>query len=150
MTRGKIVLVSDDKILSSLEFNGDMYIDGHGEDVITYLKGVHTEEAYRTYVKRFNKRHFGYHGYPLISELVSSGEEIDDSPYLELSKENYNQYWHLPHYLYIKSIRSKPFVVKSINFDVTVDPEGVVAFYYGVFEDDCMEYSVGYSATKKD
>ena len=64
MTRGKIVLITNDKLLTSVEFNGDMYVEhGHGEQLLKDLPNIKTEEEYRDYVVAFDNENFGYANY---------------------------------------------------------------------------------------
>ena len=59
-----------DMVLSSVEFNGDMYgstnddkpsqISGHYKDVIRHLKKVHDKDSFIMEVELFNEDNFGY------------------------------------------------------------------------------------------
>ncbi len=62
MTRGKICVATDEKLLNSVEFNGDMYVEhGNGEEVIQAFDGeISTEEEYKNYVVEFDKNHHQY------------------------------------------------------------------------------------------
>lgn len=41
MTRGTIAIIADDgRLLKSTEFNGDMYLDGYGEDAVKCLENI--------------------------------------------------------------------------------------------------------------
>ena len=62
MTRGKICVATDEKLLNSVEFNGDMYVEhGHGEEVIeAFESGITTEQEYRDYVLEFDKNNHQY------------------------------------------------------------------------------------------
>lgn len=60
MTRGTFYLFKDNKIYSSVEFNGDMYYNGYGELAANYLKNVKTLEDFERVIKEFNRRKFNY------------------------------------------------------------------------------------------
>lgn len=63
MTRGQIAIItSDGRLITSAEFNGDMYYngEGYGKEVVEALESVETEEEYREFVNDFNDRNFQY------------------------------------------------------------------------------------------
>lgn len=62
MTRGRICVATNEKLLNSVEFNGDMYVEhGHGEEVIeAFESGISTEQEYRDYVEAFDNENFNY------------------------------------------------------------------------------------------
>lgn len=62
MTRGQIAaILPDGKLITSVEFNGDMYYSGgHGEEVFSELECIESEKEYREFVKDFNDRNFRY------------------------------------------------------------------------------------------
>ena len=63
MTRGKIIyLDSDQKAYSTIEFNGDMYPEGHGDEILERFEENYFTSftVYENFVFRFNKRNFGY------------------------------------------------------------------------------------------
>lgn len=118
MTRGKICVATEDKLLNSVEFNGDMYVEhGNGEEVIeAFESGITTEQEYRDYVLEFDKNHHQYQ----FETRDDKGENYFDNDYfingveerpLE-SKEtenlldfshNYIDNW-FSDYLYLKNI----------------------------------------------
>lgn len=59
MTRGKIIyLDSDQKAYSTIEFNGDMYPEGHGDEIIERFEENYFTSftVYENFVFRFNLR----------------------------------------------------------------------------------------------
>ena len=61
MTRGQIAIITKaNEIYTSIEFNGDMYLEGWGNDAIEELKSVHTPDEYYKAVDKFNKEHHNY------------------------------------------------------------------------------------------
>ena len=60
MTRGKFVLITEDQVHISIEFNGDMYPSGYGIEVMNRLKKVYTSDDFISGVTEFNKENFQY------------------------------------------------------------------------------------------
>jgi len=67
MTRGTLYYIYKDnrgkvKVVRSVEFNGDMYFDGHGWKVISMLAELPTDipEEFESKVKEFDKENFKY------------------------------------------------------------------------------------------
>lgn len=118
MTRGRICVATDEKLLNSVEFNGDMYVEhGHGEEVIeAFESGITNEQEYREYVKAFDDKNFNYSA----ETRDSNGENyFDGSVYVKGVRErllgseevenlldfshNYIDKW-LSDYFYLKNI----------------------------------------------
>ena len=60
MTRGQIaVVLPNGKILSSVEFNGDMYLSHYGKEIIEELEYIDSEEEFKEYVGKFNRENYG-------------------------------------------------------------------------------------------
>ena len=88
MTRGKLALTIDEngiqKNYISIEFNGDMYPDGHGKEVLSAYKSgkIATARDFERFVAGFNKRNFGYpsdEGYPSDDPDGSFVRRLPDS-----------------------------------------------------------------------
>ena len=65
MTRGQIAIITKSKVMTSIEFNGDMYMPsgkwgGHGRKVINALKRVYDVATYMYEVAKFNKDNHHY------------------------------------------------------------------------------------------
>ena len=60
MTRGTIYFVTDKYIIETLEFNGDMYPSGHGNDVIGRLENVDSIKTFKKEIIEFNKSAHNY------------------------------------------------------------------------------------------
>lgn len=92
MTRGTlyyICLAKNEmmKVIRSCEFNGDMYPEGHGNDVMNALSNIDVgqPEEFKRFVKKFDKENFNYQaekgGYfrfyddKKVSFLISSRNE---------------------------------------------------------------------------
>lgn len=125
MTRGKIVLITDKYIFTSIEFNGDMYLkDGHGEEIIERLSRVKDCEDFIDEVIEFNDNNFGYDYNGIIGEV----DEID------FSKDFYRNW---SDFVYIKNIgKDREITLRNGNKDVIVEDE-IVIFDEGVRYELC-------------
>lgn len=121
MTRGNFVLVTDDKILMSCQFNGDMYPIGRGLKAYALLEGVTTEEEFENAVRIFRDVYFPGYCETDIHEIAN----------LDFSRDYYGSF--NSDYLYIKNIGSAahPIVEReSGNFKV-IEPGEIQVWYYG-------------------
>lgn len=90
MTRGKVLFIDDNgKLYCSTEFNGDMYPEGNGGEVIEKFKeGYFSDHGhYCRFIELFNKHHFNYE-----SELF---EEITCETHILLIKDNWTDYLYV-------------------------------------------------------
>lgn len=126
MTRGQIAIITPEgKILSSTEFNGDMYCrdNGHGKDVYDALEGIETEAEYRAFVEQFNRERFNYK-----EQLFY---EYDDSFY-DMSTDYFDKWFS--DYVYIKNLSEKEIKFKdSESRAITLDAGKTAIFNYGEF-----------------
>ncbi|MBQ8160307.1 MAG: hypothetical protein IJ083_06095 [Clostridia bacterium] len=73
MTRGRGILIYDGPdgaplMDISIEFNGDMYASGYGQDFADFMKGVYSRDHFRKQISAFNKRRYGYPEGPIWRE----------------------------------------------------------------------------------
>ena len=132
MTRGKIILVSADKMYISTEFNGDMYYDHHGKDVIRGLKKVDVLSALSLFVRLFNDYNFGY---PDVE--VSHFITINDYDKMLDFSEGYFDKW-FSDYLYFKNISGDDLVFTLRWSETNKEKEryvlpnnGIAVFHFG-------------------
>lgn len=100
MTRGKILFIGNDgNLYSSTEFNGDMYPEGNGGEVIERFKEGYFENYnyYIRFIEQFNKHHFGYE-----SELF---EDLSCDKHIISIKDNWTDY------LYIINTSAKEWII---------------------------------------
>lgn len=132
MTRGQIaVVLPDGSILTSVEFNGNMFLSYHGRNIVDELMYVENEADYRKFVEEFNEKHFQYKERSLFFDC-------DDS-YFDMSTGYFDKWFS--DYVYIKNLSDKPVVfTDSQRRKIQIDSEVVTAFNFGEFiaadEDD--------------
>ena len=158
MTRGKIATVFDDKMLVSVEFNGDMYVEdcGHGREVLDNLESINTEQEYRDFIEAFDSENFNY-----ATESKRNGENYFDNKYYKNGVEvvnfdredlfdfqkDYFGFW-FSDYIYIKNLGKDLFIKctiikneKILNAEVKVETNGIIVLNFGALVE---KYSVGY------
>lgn len=128
MTRGQIAIITgDDMVRTSTEFNGDMYVEGHGLEVIKRLRRVNDLETYEKEVKEFNKENFEYSDTPLTFQ--HNGNNM-----LDMSEETYFDKW-FSDYVYIKNLTDTTHTIKDYkggNF--TIAPNQIAVICFGELE----------------
>ena len=80
MTRGKIIYIDkDERIYSTIEFNGDMYPEGNGDQIIERFESgsLISRNQYEEFVKRFNKRNYGYTEALIETVCTSTDRRLD-------------------------------------------------------------------------
>lgn len=139
MTRGQIVCITNEGVITSTEFNGDMYLSYHGKNIIKELKKDMAYNDYVEFIEKFNKENFEYNE-QLIYDI--------DKEYLDMNKENYFSAW-FSDYLYIKNVSDEDQIVIDEEFnEITLHPQGYVVLYFGKYDaSDEDEYEVLYNAT---
>ena len=134
MTRGKIVVVLNGKVmLISTEFNGDMYYEGHGEEVIEGLRKVNSVEEYEEFVKEFNRKNFEYEE-DLIYKV--EGDKFED--YLDMSVGYFDKWFS--DYVYIKNLSDE--TIKFIDMEgltCTLESGKIGVFNFGEIAEDIQE-----------
>lgn len=149
MTRGKIVLITDKQVLSSIEFNGGMYYDCFGKEIISNLNDIHTEKDFEWFVQNFNIENFEY-----------NEELIYDAQYVEVLKNGQYETEYLPEeelfdfsvryfdkwfsdYVYIKNLRRKSVdMTDSEGQGLALLSDGILMLNFGEYTDECREYSL--------
>lgn len=148
MTRGQIVLITENGVTTSIEFNGDMYYDGHGETVIAALNEIRTEEEYRNFVSKFNKQNFEYEEnlfYNACEIEVFQGGECKttistEEELFDFSKDYFDKWFS--DYLYIKNLRNADVKMTDDNgVGLLVSSGGVLMLNFGAYTDECSEHS---------
>lgn len=138
MTRGQIILITDEAVYGAGEFNGDMYYDWYGKEVIEALKNVETYADYAKFVYDFNAQNFQYPE-QLIYEIgrFDTEEDVEKVNQLFDMSKNYIENW-FSDYLYIKNISSNKFDIVSDedDFDITIQPGEICSLCFGNLSED--------------
>lgn len=100
MTRGQITIITKSKVMTSTEFNGDMYMptkkwSGHGRTVINALKRVNDVATYQYEVAKFNKENHHYNDLERLTYIM-------DLETLDFTKDYFENWFS--DYIYIKNI----------------------------------------------
>ena len=56
MTRGSAFLIADEYMIESIEFNGDMYRDGLGQDMINMLEKTENVSQFKSGIEGNNRK----------------------------------------------------------------------------------------------
>ena len=103
MTRGTFYLITDKNFYESIEFNGDMYPEGHGNRAFELLKQVKSSAEFKAMVLQFNKEAHNYEesGIKIFERSLSFLNKQKD-----MSKD-YFAFW-FSDWIFIKNASSKP------------------------------------------
>lgn len=109
MTRGQIAIIKNGynktkEVMTSIEFNGDMYMpdgkwDGHGQRVIDLLKKANDVADYQWVVAKFNMENHHYND----CESLTRKQGIET---LDFTKDYFEDWFS--DYVYIKNITKEP------------------------------------------
>lgn len=129
MTRGNIVIIDkDESILTSVQFNGDMYPSGNGEKAIRALKHTKDLLSYRKNVYKFDDRIFGYQHEGCYSDLIEKWDDLD------FSKDYYARF--NSDYIYIKNLSGKTYEIIQMNKEkASIDPGEIQVYCFGIRDD---------------
>lgn len=128
MTRGTIAIITDNSVVSSIEFNGNMYPSrhGHGRDVALRLNKVRTVKDFEKMIKDFNEKNHHYEDEKLIFEDVGHSS-------LDFSN-NYYGVW-FSDYVYIKNITENTIELTNNNGrKFSLEPLQKARLYFGNVE----------------
>lgn len=127
MTRGKIIGFFGDKAVVSCEFNGDMYYDCHGKEVIKGLMKTGTESELRDFIEAFDAENFGYRK-KYGDELVFEHE--NEAELWRLDKDYFGKWFS--DYLYVKNFSDTPLEITTKKSGKIVLEKGdIVSVYFG-------------------
>lgn len=132
MTRGQIAIITKEGILTSTEFNGDMYMPtkkwaGYGRKVIDALKRVKDIADFHYEVARFNKLHHHYEDNQIV--FFKPGDSG-----LDMKSSTYYDEW-FSDYVYIKNLRKEKVVFTQYEgTQVELAPNEIGRFYFGTLK----------------
>jgi hypothetical protein len=101
MTRGTLYYISNDGVASSTEFNGDMYREGHGDQVLAGLSYDVTDfNSFVAFVNAFNAENFEYEE-ELIYDASKYMFDNEDQTLIDFRNEYFNRFGS--DYIFIKN-----------------------------------------------
>lgn len=131
MTRAKFVIITDDGIYNSTEFNGDGYYSCHGKDITIRLSRVANLADFERQVADFNDDTFKYDDEELVFKHSNDTDGID------FSSRDYFDEW-FSDYLYIKNCRKVPVEIrlgdyrgKTAGPEYTLGPLDICSVHFG-------------------
>lgn len=112
MTRGQIAIIVKGKVLTSTEFNGDMYMPtkqwaGHGRVVINALKRTKDIADYQFEVAKFNKENHHYE-----EDMLVHKQPLET---LDFTKDYFENWFS--DYVYIKNLTNETVQIVSNDYD---------------------------------
>lgn len=141
MTRGQIAIIykgyyaKDISLMTSIEFNGDMYWDGHGKQVINLLKKVHDVANYQYVVAKFNNDN---HHYNDCKSLTYKGNK----EMLNFTKDYFKNWFS--DYVYLKNITNESVEITTEIYNkdgeckgtktTEIQPNEIVVLCFGSIE----------------
>lgn len=145
MTRGQIAIIhkgfkGDTRVMTSIEFNGDMYIkNGHGPEVIKLLKRVNDVADYQYIVAKFNCDNHHYNDCETLTYEVKDQKALD---VLDFTKDYFDNWFS--DYVYLKNITKENYELKTEVYDkrgksvktitTTIKPNTIVVLCFGSVE----------------
>lgn len=133
MTRGSIYFITDKYIIETIEFNGDMYRNGYGEEVMNSLNGISKLKEFKKAVQDFNNEHHSYD-----SELFFNckrNEFINDEGKIDFNDDYYGRFFSDWTFWKNCSSSAVEFLTRD-NKTITLEPNEAVAVNFG-YEEDC-------------
>lgn len=89
MHRGTMfVIVNDNEVWKSTEFNGGMGLDCYGKDVMTVFKKVNTLEDFKNFVLAFDQTHHQYN-----DKVMYYKADEQKNPYIDEKGNKYFDYY---------------------------------------------------------
>jgi len=136
MTRGTAYILLPTKIVSSCEFNGDMYPGGYYEEMVNRLLKVDTEQSFYEEISEFDRNNFGYQFESDYFRMYEyKYEQFIDEEYdkalrirLILDKAYYSDYSFIKN----STKSNKEFVDAEWNKYI-VKPGEVITFYFSTY-----------------
>ncbi|MCR4661714.1 MAG: hypothetical protein K5765_06945 [Clostridia bacterium] len=132
MTRGQIAIITNEGVMTSTEFNGDMYMPtrnwaGHGRKVINALKRVCDIADYHFEVAKFNKENHHYVDTKLV--YMHNGYDM-----LDMEQETYFEKW-FSDYVYIKNLKNEMVELKSYDGKIIkLAPQEIAVMNFGTLQ----------------
>lgn len=132
MTRGTLFLITDNLIIESIEFNGDMYPEGHGQHIISGLEKIENVADFKSFVEKFNKEN---HNYTTDEVVFPRERDFYGSKTIVMSDEEYFRKFGSD-WTFWKNISDKSVTIKTReNKNIVLKPSEQVAISFGHFDE---------------
>ena len=130
MTRGKMIIITDEGTYRTTEFNGDIYFECYGEEVARKMREINSKTDLLNYEKEFNKMYFDY---PEEMELY----RIDETDDMFNMSVDYFKRW-FSDYLFFKNAGSKDIIImqRDGSGEYTLKSGQTVVLHFGSIAED--------------
>ena len=140
MTRGQLAIIEKGGVMTSIEFNGDMYMPsrkwhGYGQKAINALKRANDRATYQYEVAKFNKDNHHYNDCDRLTYKLGLSA-------LNFTKDYFDVWFS--DYIYIKNITTEDVKINTEirdksgkvigNKEHTLKPKAIAVLCYGEME----------------
>ena len=133
MTRGTMVLITNEGTFTTAEFNGEMYYSCYGEEVARAMLNINTKEKFLNYEKGFNKRNFHYPDEEIKLYPVKEAEDMFD-----MTVDYFGRWFS--DYLFFKNASDEAVKIKLKNGEYyELKSDKTVVLYFGNIAEDFHE-----------
>lgn len=130
MTRGTFYLICDTLIIESIEFNGDMYPDGHGQKAIKLLEETENANDFRIGIETFNKENHNYQDVDALTYPRKKNSYFKSGKVL-MTEQNYFKKFGSD-WTFWKNISDETVIIRTKDKkEIALEPMEQVALNYG-------------------
>lgn len=112
MTRGTFVLFTENEVLLSPQFNGDMYFSGHGEEAARCMADINSAEELLSFIQYFDDKYFRY---PEEEISLYQNPQFTYDEMLDMITDYFKKY--NSDYLFIKNVSGRDLVFSLFSDD---------------------------------
>jgi len=117
MTRGTLYCIDDTSVFYSIEFNGDMYPEGHGDNILSALRyDVDNITDFKKLITSFNEKEFHYEEKLLYKANIKNFFEkdtINKLKVIDFSKDYFKRFFS--DWIFIKNDSSEDILLINAN-----------------------------------
>lgn len=146
-TRGTAILIAEENVLTSIEFNGDMYPEGFGDEFFTGLSRVTNTLEFDYFLEDFNSNNFRYREkmvYDMPNEdfFSNKGRALKHIDISDVAKKV------LSDWLFLKNITDEMMTIEAYDYDrnktklTQINPGETIRFHYDSFPKKSVEYRI--------
>jgi hypothetical protein len=142
MTRGKFYFIDNDTAISSTEFNGDMYREGHGDTALAALRyDVTTKEDFIQFAAEFNEVNFQYdEEWAAIRDVSERIFDNEDKTLIDFTNDYFGRFFS--DYIFIKneSDRDITIIDKDNQKQFTIESGKTMRLNFGHVNNTTFKY----------